>query len=177
MLISGRYLFISRRKVISSKGVEGCCRETNKGEIEMYDLILVATDGSAKSKVAVEHGINLAKSVGASVLGIYVVNDIVVASAVRQLGADKKEIEGRLQVAGEKALGEIKKMADAAGVSVDTTIRYGAPANTVIDVARTEGVDLIVMGSHGESGVTKLLTGSVVQKVLYWASCPVLVVR
>jgi len=143
----------------------------------MYDRVLIATDGSAKSRVATEHGIGLAKSIGASVLGVYVVNEVVVASAVRQLGADKKEVEEKLQVQGEKALGEIKKMADEAGVAVDTTIRYGAPANTVIDVARTEGADLIVMGSHGESGVTKLLIGSVVQKVLYWASCPVLVVR
>ena len=143
----------------------------------MYDRILIATDGSARSKVAAEHGIELAKSIGASVLGVYVVNEVVVASAVRQLGADKKEIEEKLQTQGEKALGEIKKMAEAAGVAIDTTIKSGAPANMVIDVARTEGADLIVMGSHGESGVTKLLIGSVVQKVLYWASCPVLVVR
>ena len=76
----------------------------------MYDRILIATDGSAKSRVAVEHGIELAKSVGAGVLGVYVVNEVVVASAVRQLGADKKEIEEKLQTQGEKALAEIKKM-------------------------------------------------------------------
>ncbi len=64
-----------------------------------------------------------------------------------------------------------------AGVPVETMVKSGAPANMIVDLARTEGVDLIVMGSHGESGVTKLLIGSVVQKVLYWATCPVLVVR
>ncbi len=143
----------------------------------MYDRILVTTDGSARSKVAVEHGINLAKSIGAGVLGIYVVNDVVVANTVRQLGVDKKEIEEKLKIAGEKALVSVKKIGDEAGVAVDTMIRTGAPANTIIDVARTEGIDLVVMGSHGESGVTKLLIGSVVQKVLYWAACPVLVVR
>jgi len=143
----------------------------------MYDRILVTTDGSARSKVAVEHGINMAKSIGAGVLGIYVVNDVVVANTVRQLGVDKKEIEEKLKIAGEKALVSVKKIGDEAGVAVDTMIRTGAPANTIIDVARTEDIDLIVMGSHGESGVTKLLIGSVVQKVLYWAACPVLVVR
>ncbi len=143
----------------------------------MYDRILVATDGSAKSKVAVQHGVELAKAVGAKVLGVYVVNEVVVASAVRQLGADKKEIEAKLQAGGEKAVAEIKKMADEAGVAVETMVKSGAPANMIVDLARTEGVDLIVMGSHGESGVTKLLIGSVVQKVLYWATCPVLVVR
>jgi nucleotide-binding universal stress UspA family protein len=143
----------------------------------MYDRILVATDGSAKSQVAVKHGVELAKAVGATVLGVYVVNEVVVASAVRQLGADKKEIEAKLQAGGEKAVAEIKKMADDAGVPVETMVRFGAPANMIVDLARTEGADLVVMGSHGESGVTKLLIGSVVQKVLYWATCPVLVVR
>jgi universal stress protein A len=47
----------------------------------------------------------------------------------------------------------------------------------VIDTAGAEKADLIVMGSHGESGASKLLIGSVVQKVLYWATIPVLVVR
>ena len=143
----------------------------------MYNRILVTTDGSARSKAAVEHGINLAKSTGAGVLGIYVVNDVVVANVVRQLGSDKKEVEEKLKTAGENALVSVKQIGDEAGVAVDTMIRTGAPANTIIDVARAEGIDLIVMGSHGESGVTKLLIGSVVQKVLYWATCPVLVVR
>jgi nucleotide-binding universal stress UspA family protein len=47
----------------------------------------------------------------------------------------------------------------------------------VIDTAAAEKADLIVMGSHGESGASKLLIGSVVQKVLYWSTIPVLVVR
>ena len=68
-------------------------------------------------------------------------------------------------------------MGAKAGVAVDTIVRIGAPANAVIDTAGAEKADLIVMGSHGESGATKLLIGSVVQKVLYWATIPVLVVR
>jgi len=143
----------------------------------MYKHILIPTDGSTRSRVAAEHGIELAKSVGANVTALYVINEVVVASAVRQLGSNKEEVEEKLKTAGEKALAVVKKLCDDAGVSVDTLMRNGAPANTIIDVARTENSDLIVMGSHGESGVTKLLIGSVVQKVLYWAECPVLVVR
>jgi nucleotide-binding universal stress UspA family protein len=143
----------------------------------MYKRILIATDGSDKSKLAAKEGIELAKALGSEVIALYVVNEIVVASAVRQLGADKKQVEDKLQTAGEKAVGEIGKMGQEAGVNVEPVIRMGAPANVVIDVARTENADLIVMGSHGESGVSKLLIGSVVQKVLYWATNPVLVVR
>ncbi len=143
----------------------------------MYKRILIATDGSDKSKKAAEEGIELAKALGAQVIALNVVNEVVVASAVRQLGADRKETEDKLMVAGQKAVDSIKKMGDAAGVPVDTITRIGAPANDVIDVASAEKVDLIVMGSHGESGAAKLLIGSVVQKVLYWATVPVLVVR
>ena len=143
----------------------------------MYKRILIATDGSDKSSLAAQEGIDLAKALGAEVLALNVINEVVVASAVRQLGSDKKEVEDKLMVSGQKAVDSIKKMGSAAGVKVDPIVKMGSPANMVIDVARNEGADLIVMGSHGESGASKLLIGSQVQKVLYWATIPVLVVR
>jgi putative aminopeptidase FrvX len=82
-----------------------------------------------------------------------------------------------LETAGRKSVDNLKAMGAKIGVNVDTIVRIGAPANTVIDTAGAEKADLIVMGSHGESGASKLLIGSVVQKVLYWATIPVLVVR
>jgi nucleotide-binding universal stress UspA family protein len=143
----------------------------------MYKRILIATDGSDKSKMAAQEGIDLAKALGAEVLALNIVNEVVIASAVRQLGSDRKEVEDKLMAGGKKAVDDIKKMGDASSVKVDPIVRMGSPANMVIDVARNEGADLIVMGSHGESGASKLLIGSVVQKVLYWATIPVLVVR
>ncbi|HOT07750.1 MAG TPA: universal stress protein [Methanotrichaceae archaeon] len=143
----------------------------------MYKRIMIATDGSDKSKLAAKEGVELAKALGAEVVALYVVNEVVVAGAVRQLGADRKEVEARLQSQGAKAVAEIKQIGDEMGVKVEPLVRMGAPANAIIDVGRAEGVDCIVMGSHGESGVSKLLIGSVVQKVLYWAAVPVLVVR
>ena len=143
----------------------------------MYKRILIATDGSDKSKKAAEEGLELAKSLGAQVIALNVINEVVIASAVRQLGADRKDVESKLERAGGKAVDELKAMGAKMGVNVDTIVRIGAPANTVIDTAGAEKADLIVMGSHGESGASKLLIGSVVEKVLYWATIPVLVVR
>jgi len=143
----------------------------------MFQRILIATDGSAKSNVAANNGIELAKSLGAQVIALYVVNEVVIASAVRQLGSDRKEVEGKLQDAGRKAVESVKKMGDEVGVNVEPIVRIGAPAEIIVSTAGSEKADLVVMGSHGESGVSKLLIGSVVQKVLYWASVPVLVVR
>ena len=143
----------------------------------MYKRILIATDGSDKSMKAAQEGMELAKGLGAQVIALNVVNEVVIASAVRQLGADRKEVEAKLETAGRKAVDNLKAMGAKIGVNVDTIVRIGAPANTVIDTAGAEKADLIVMGSHGESGASKLLIGSVVQKVLYWATIPVLVVR
>jgi nucleotide-binding universal stress UspA family protein len=143
----------------------------------MYKRILIATDGSDKSLKAAEEGMELAKAVGAQVIALNVINEVVIASAVRQLGAERKEVEAKLEKAGTKAVEVLKAMGAKMDVNVDTIVRIGAPANTVIDTAGAEKADLIVMGSHGESGASKLLIGSVVQKVLYWATIPVLVVR
>jgi len=143
----------------------------------MYKRILIATDGSDKSMKAAQEGMELAKGLGAQVIALNVVNEVVIASAVRQLGAERKEVEAKLEKAGGKAVDDLKAMGAKLGVNVDTIVRIGAPANTVIDTAGAEKADLIVMGSHGESGASKLLIGSVVQKVLYWATIPVLVVR
>ncbi|MDM7934216.1 MAG: universal stress protein [Methanothrix sp.] len=143
----------------------------------MYRRILIATDGSDKSKKAAEEGIELAKALGAQVLALNVINEVVIASAVRQLGQDRKEVEAKLKTAGTKAVEDIKAMGARVGINVDPIVRIGAPANTIIDIAGAEKADLIVMGSHGESGASKLLIGSVVQKVLYWSTIPVLVVR
>ena len=143
----------------------------------MYKRILIATDGSEKSMKAAQEGMELAKGLGAQVIALNVVNEVVIASAVRQLGADRKEVEAKLETAGRKSVDNLKAMGAKIGVNVDTIVRIGAPANTVIDTAGAEKADLIVMGSHGESGASKLLIGSVVQKVLYWATIPVLVVR
>ncbi|MFZ3148810.1 MAG: universal stress protein [Methanothrix sp.] len=143
----------------------------------MYKRILIATDGSEKSMIAAQEGMELAKGLGAKVIALNVINEVVIASAVRQLGADRKEVEAKLEKAGGKAVDDLKAMGAKMGVTVDTIVRIGAPANVVIDTAGAEKADLIVMGSHGESGASKLLIGSVVQKVLYWATIPVLVVR
>lgn len=141
----------------------------------MYKRILVTTDGSNKSRMAAKEGIELAKALGAQVIALNVVNKVVITSAVRQLGSDRKDAEAKLVAGGQKAVDEIKKMGDDAGIKVDVMLKIGVPANDIIDVASSEKADLIVIGSHGESGEQSI--GSVVQKVVYWATIPVLVVR
>jgi nucleotide-binding universal stress UspA family protein len=125
--------------------------------------------------MAAKEGIELAKALGAQVIALNVVNEVIITSAVRQLGSDRKDAEAKLMAGGQKAVDEIKKMGDDAGIKVDAMLKVGVPANDIIDIASSEKADLIVIGSHGESGEQSI--GSVVQKVVYWATIPVLVVR
>ena len=141
----------------------------------MYKRILIPTDGSNKSRMVAKDGIELAKALGAQVIALNVVNEVVITSAVRQLGSDRKDAEAKLKAVGQKAVDEIKKMGDDTGIKVDAVLKIGIPANDIIDVASSEKADLIVIGSHGESGEQSI--GSVVQKVVYWSAIPVLVVR
>ncbi|AET65529.1 universal stress protein [Methanothrix harundinacea] len=143
----------------------------------MNDRILVATDGSAAAMVAVKKGVDLAKATGAEVLGVYVVDELAVANAVRLFGADKEDLERKLQAGGEEAVSDLRRIAEEAGVPVETVVTFGVPANSIIELAKEKGVDMIVMGGHGQSGVTKFIIGSVVKNVLYRATVPVLVVR
>jgi nucleotide-binding universal stress UspA family protein len=141
----------------------------------MYKRILITTDSSNKSRTDAKDGIELAKALGAQVIALNVVSENVIASAVRQLGSDRKDAEEMLKARGQKALDEIKKMGDDAGIKVDAVLKIGVPANEIIDVASSGKVDLIVIGSHGESGEQSI--GGVVRKVVYLATTPVLVVR
>jgi nucleotide-binding universal stress UspA family protein len=143
----------------------------------MYKRILIATDGSDQSRMAAKDGIELAKALGAQVIALNVVYEDSITSAVRQLGTDRKNVEAKLKGRGQKAVDEIKKMGEDAGIKVDTVLKIGIPARDIIDIATAEKADLIVMGSHGESGATELLIGSVVQKVVNWSTIQVLVVR
>ena len=141
----------------------------------MYKRILITTDGSNKSRMDAKDGIELAKALGAQVIALNVVSENVIASAVRQLGSDRKDAEAMLKARGQKAIDEIKKMGDDAGIKVDAVLKIGVPANEIIEVASSEKVDLIVIGSHGESGEQSI--GGVVRKVVYLSTTPVLVVR
>lgn len=136
---------------------------------------MITTDGSNKSRLDAKDGIELAKALGAQVIALNVVSENVIASAVRQLGSDRKDAEAMLKARGQKAIDEIKKMGDDAGIKVDAVLKIGVPANEIIEVASSEKVDLIVIGSHGESGEQSI--GGVVRKVVYLSTTPVLVVR
>jgi nucleotide-binding universal stress UspA family protein len=128
----------------------------------MYKNILIATDGSELSEKAVNHGIALAKRIGAKVTVLTVVQPLHTFTAEY----------------AEKTLGAAARLAQAAGVECEGVhVEHDFPYQAIIDTAASKGCDLIVMASHGRHGISALVLGSETVKVLTHSKIPVLVHR
>jgi nucleotide-binding universal stress UspA family protein len=141
----------------------------------MYDDILVPTDGSKGVDRAVEHALSLADKYGATAHVLYVVN----TSAYSTLPADSnwESITAALEEEGEQSTGEIAARLRDSDVETQTSVDQGVPHKVILGYADDNDVDLIVMGTHGKTGLDRLLLGSVTEKVVRSSETPVLTVR
>jgi nucleotide-binding universal stress UspA family protein len=141
----------------------------------MYKKILIATDGSEMSRKAAQHAVSLAKETGAALF-------VLTAQAQYPTFLYLPEVAAHLEQAMadhcRDILAGVEAMASAAGIPCEARLVLNqAPFQAILDLAAEEACDLIVLGSHGHSGVDALILGSVTQKVLARATVPVLVVR
>jgi nucleotide-binding universal stress UspA family protein len=136
----------------------------------MYERILVPTDGSDGSAHVALQAIDLAEQYDAEVHSLYVVSDDL-RSRLDITSHDALEEEGRA------AIKRVESMARAHGVDAVTELREGDPASTILDYADDIDADLIVAGTHGRSGVERRLIGSVAERLVRYATCPVMTVR
>jgi nucleotide-binding universal stress UspA family protein len=145
----------------------------------MYRHILVPTDGSALSQAAVEYAVALAKSVGARVTVLTVSAPFHALAADPAMIADTAEqYAKRVTALVARYLEAAKETALAAGVTFETLhVEHDHPYLAIIETAARKSCDLIVMASHGRSGISAVVLGSETNKVLTHSSIPVLVVR
>lgn len=149
----------------------------------MYKNILIATDGSEIAQKALRHGLGLAKSEGAAVTILTVMDPgtVVGAGYASITGTIIDPVPELIEAQTEMArsvLAEAHKVASEAGVAAKTAlIEDSYPAEGINGEAERIGADLIVMGSHGRRGLGRLLLGSQTSNVLVHAKVPVLVVR
>jgi nucleotide-binding universal stress UspA family protein len=140
----------------------------------MYRHILIPTDGSELAEHGVAHGLALAKSLAAKVSVIFVVEPFSELT-----GRFLEAVATYAQLRREQAASALNRVANAAkeaGVSCETIqVENEQPHQGIIAAAEEKGCDLVVMSSHGRSGLSKLLVGSVTNKVLAHAKTPVLV--
>jgi nucleotide-binding universal stress UspA family protein len=146
----------------------------------MYQHILIPTDGSELAGRAVRHGLSLAKSVGAKVTALTVEGSFdvytVPASKVYEMSGAFAEHAERAKAHAEKILNGVAEEARLAGVTCETLrLEEDHPYEAIIEAAKQRGCDLIVMASHGRSGIAAVVLGSVTTKVLTHTEIPVLV--
>ncbi len=147
----------------------------------MYKRILVATDGSELSGKAVDHAIALAKVHGCELVALKVTHmqiDDHWDGQISPDAAEKAEQEKSWTALSQSIVDGVKAAAQAAGVKATAlTEKSNFIADTVIEVARKQDCDLIVMASHGRRGLARVLLGSETQHVLTHSHIPVLVLR
>ena len=140
--------------------------------------ILTATDGSKFSDAAASEAICIAKRTGSRLIAVSAVPsesispmDITHAQMQKDL-ISQKEFE-----TAENDVKAVKKIAEEEGVKVEGLILSGMPYEAIVETAKEKRADIIVIGSHGRTGLARLLMGSVAERVIGHADCAVLVVK
>ncbi len=139
-----------------------------------FRRILIAVDGSPLSAHAADVGIELARSLGSNLALIHVVDPAPYVAS--ESGIPATDIIAVAEQNGSRLLAEYRARATLQAPPMEF-VRVGTPAAEIVDAATEWHADLIVIGSHGRGGVSRLLLGSVAEGVMRHAPCPVLVVR
>ncbi|MBX0296765.1 universal stress protein [Haloarcula nitratireducens] len=142
----------------------------------MYHDILIPTDGSDASVTALNHGMEIASSMDATVHLLHVV-DVGVEMSAAAVGDIADDLTEALDEDAKEALNQAEQMADEAGVTSKRAILEGVPEDAIHQYSADNGIDLIVVGESEESTITEQFFGSTTDDVLESATVSVLVAR
>jgi len=143
-----------------------------------FRSILVATDGSKYSAAAASEAIGIAKrNAGALTVIAVVPAEIATPADIEFAMASREQIVETEMHDAEKNAKAVKEAATKEGIAARAFVMTGKPADAIIETAKENKSDLIVLGSHGRTGLEKLLMGSVAERVIVLASSAVLVVK
>jgi nucleotide-binding universal stress UspA family protein len=144
---------------------------------EIPHHILAPVDGSGPAMEAGRFAIKLAALYGARITFVYVV-DTALADELRPVSRRPAEqVQQELETTGRRYLDHLARLAAEAQLEVDGVIRHGVPYLEIAKLAEGLGVDLIVIAQVGHRGPPRILVGSVTERVIEYAPCPVLVVK
>jgi nucleotide-binding universal stress UspA family protein len=148
--------------------------------VTSFSNILVAVDGSESSQRAARVAIELAKTFGADLTVLHIMEvPAIPYMSDRPVEVDVKELDEAARSDGVRMVSKAASLADTKGVDAKEKVirRMGSAAEGITDYAKKNGIDLIVVGTRGMSSIRKLLMGSVASGVVGSADCSVLVVR
>jgi nucleotide-binding universal stress UspA family protein len=139
-----------------------------------FKNILLPTDGSEYTKHAIHKAIELAVLSGGKITALFVLDKAVYANSSANGAANVYDV---LEEEGKRATSYVLEKAKEAGVEVTEKQIDGTPSTAILQESDTGQYDIIVMGSLGRTGISKLLMGSVAEKIVRSANCPVMVVK
>jgi nucleotide-binding universal stress UspA family protein len=141
--------------------------------------ILLPTDFSECGNFARSYAASLARKFGASIIAVHVIEPLV--PTVGYSGMTEPlpiaDITDQLETSAERELPRIAECEECAGLEIEEVIVHGEAAAEIVRVAKDRRADLIVLSSHGRTGLGRILFGSTAEAVVRHASCPVLVVK
>jgi nucleotide-binding universal stress UspA family protein len=137
--------------------------------------ILIPTDGSDYSLRAAEYGVSIAKMLGAEIIVVYVLDDIVLNQISKV--TEREDVERELKNSGQRYIDYVLNFSEREGVKAASLLARGRPFEQIVHLAKGLNMDLIVMGTYGLRGSERILIGSVAERVIEYSPCPVLVVK
>ncbi len=139
---------------------------------------LIPHDFSPYADQAVSYAIDLAKALHANVTLLHIIQSLPLAVGIGDASAALADSYLQdLENTANQSMEEARRRVKQAGLQCDAIVLHGVPFQTIIEVAGDKHIDLIIMGTHGRTGLTHVLMGSVAEKVVRLAPCPVLVIR
>jgi nucleotide-binding universal stress UspA family protein len=142
-----------------------------------FSSILVATDFSPSSKTALTYGRDLARTFGATLHVLHVADDVMASTGADLWGVQFPEVQARVEELARTNVEAILTEDDRQQLGARGVVRSGPAAAAIVDYAEREQIDLIIVGTHGRSGLPRVIVGSVAERVVRTARGPVLVVR
>jgi len=131
----------------------------------MFDTIMVPTDGSDYSKKAEDTALSLAKELGSKVVAVHIIDDKLIYPY---------EV---LEDEGKAILNEVQERGQEKGVEVHEILIVGSPTHDMAKITEKAEADLVVIATHGKTGLEKILMGSVAENALKKVQVPVLLVK
>jgi nucleotide-binding universal stress UspA family protein len=147
-------------------------------EGSVFKKILVPTDGTELSLKAVDGAVQMARQLGAKIVGVTAVEPYSYSTLSEYRPESFEDYEARMEKGAKERLEKLESVAKAANVAVETVIAKSfSPYEAIIETAKQRGCDAIFMASHGRRGLNAVLLGSETQKVLTHSNIPVMVYR
>ena len=139
--------------------------------------ILVPTDFSDASEAALNYGRALAEAFGASLHVLHVMEDPFLYASASESYVVPLELHEQIEKSARERLNSVLSATDREKLHAEVVLKRGSPFVEIVRYAREQDVDLIVIGTHGRGPIAHMLMGSVAEKVVRKAPCPVLTVR